>query len=73
MAKNWQPGDRAVYKGQQVHILECGTAVGTLENENGRRIDGVFLEDLRPIGTLPRLVREKAEIEAMEPPPPFVD
>ncbi len=60
MTKNWKPGDRALYQGRQVQIVECGTAVATLEATNGRRIDGVFLDDLRPIGTVPRLVREKA-------------
>jgi len=54
MAKNWKPGDEAMYQGGQVKIVECGTAVATLEKADGRRIEGVFLEDLRPVGTSSR-------------------
>ncbi len=59
MAKNWKPGDTAVYQGWQVKIVECGTAVATLEKADGRRIEGVFLEDLKPIGTLARPVQPR--------------
>jgi len=61
MAKNWKPGDEAMYLGGRVKIVECGTAVATLEKADGRRIEGVFLEDLRPVGTSSRPVRERSE------------